>query len=84
MLKVLLDELVKVTTLAVLEVHKVPFLLNTLNINWLISLKTRNLNDVWVSLQNLRNLKLNFSVENLIFILEWLEDFETLSLATVG
>ena len=84
MLKVLLDELVKVTTLAELEVHKVPFLLNTLNINWLISLKTRNLNDVWVSLQNLRNLKLNFSVENLIFILEWLEDFETLSLATVG
>ena len=52
-LKVLLDELVEVTPLAVLKVHEVPLLLHTLNSHQLVAVEAVNLNYVRMALKNL-------------------------------
>jgi len=52
-LKVLLDELVEVTPLAVLKVHEVPLLLHTLHSHRLVAVEAVNLNYVRMTLKNL-------------------------------
>jgi hypothetical protein len=52
-LKVLLDELVEVTPLAVLKVHEVPRLLYTLYSHRLVAVEAVNLNYVRMALKNL-------------------------------
>lgn len=52
-LKVLLDELIKVTPLAVLKVHEVPILLHTLHSHLLVAVEAVNLNYVGMALKNL-------------------------------
>ena len=56
------DELVEISALAVLKVHKISFLVHALDDYRLVSLKTFYLNYIWVTTQNLRNLELDFSI----------------------